>query len=418
MELWIFLIVGAVAVAAAVAMLLSSNAVYSAMCLILNFACVAVLYILLEAPFLAMVQIAVYAGAIMVLFLFVIMLLGAEKLSHGETKFRWLPVAALVLSAMFLLTVGLPIVSENFHLPERPGGAPALRVINVAPDVDPLDVYADGELIASNVEFRGATEFIPLPPGEHAITLRPTGLASDLLSSTLTLESAPEQSVNPYTAIIFGEGPFPTFTLVDKDFTAAQGRNGRLVFFNAYTESPSVSVVDLRSEFDANDTVTIAADIPQGEASDPQPIAEGTKNWVFITGQDENNILYRLRDFEVERETSELVILTGERLFDNTLRAIVVPFLVEAVPEFGGPEVIGQAMFARYLLPFELVSILLLVAIIGAIILTQRDHIPAIRRRDVRRRVSRPLTSVIAAQTGHDVTEATNGQKQPETMGE
>jgi hypothetical protein len=65
-----------------------------------------------------------------------------------------------------------------------------------------------------------------------------------------------------------------------------------------------------------------------------------------------------------------------------------------------------------------LVSILLLVAIIGAIILTQREHIPAIRRRDVRRRVSRPLTSVIAAQTGHDITEATNGQKQPETIGE
>jgi hypothetical protein len=147
-------------------------------------------------------------------------------------------------------------------------------------------------------------------------------------------------------------------------------------------------------------------------------VREGAVNWVFIGGQDENNILYRLRDFEVERETSELVILTGERLFDNTLRAVAVPFLVEAVPEFGGPEVIGQAMFARYLLPFELVSILLLVAIIGAIILTQREHIPAIRRRDVRRRVSRPLTSVIAAQTGHDITEATNGQKQPETIGE
>ena len=74
-----FSILAIVAVASAIMMLVSRNAVHSALWLILNFAVIAVFYVLLNAPFLAMVQVTVYAGAIMVLFLFVIMLLGAEE---------------------------------------------------------------------------------------------------------------------------------------------------------------------------------------------------------------------------------------------------------------------------------------------------------------------------------------------------
>ncbi|MCB0036750.1 MAG: NADH-quinone oxidoreductase subunit J, partial [Anaerolineales bacterium] len=74
----LFIVLAIVAIGAALGMLVSRNAVYSALFLILNFATMSVFYILLNAPFLAMVQVTVYAGAIMVLFLFVIMLLGAE----------------------------------------------------------------------------------------------------------------------------------------------------------------------------------------------------------------------------------------------------------------------------------------------------------------------------------------------------
>jgi NADH-quinone oxidoreductase subunit J len=86
-------------------MLVSRNAVYSALFLILNFATMSVFYILLNAPFLAMVQITVYAGAIMVLFLFVIMLLGAESGEGIMGTGRWqLPLAiflAVVLVGAF-----------------------------------------------------------------------------------------------------------------------------------------------------------------------------------------------------------------------------------------------------------------------------------------------------------------------------
>ena len=60
-------------------MLLMRNAVHAALFLVVNFFCIAVMYLLLDAPFLFAVQIIVYAGAIMVLFLFVIMLLGVDR---------------------------------------------------------------------------------------------------------------------------------------------------------------------------------------------------------------------------------------------------------------------------------------------------------------------------------------------------
>ena len=71
----VFYLLGIVAVGAALGMLLSRNAVHSALFLVLTMGVISVFFLILAAPFVAMVQITVYAGAIMVLFLFVIMLL-------------------------------------------------------------------------------------------------------------------------------------------------------------------------------------------------------------------------------------------------------------------------------------------------------------------------------------------------------
>ena len=106
-DLILFLVLSLIAIATALGMLFSRNAIYSALFLVLNFITVAVFYLLLGAPFIAMAQITVYAGAIMVLFLFVIMLLGAEKLS-GEFSLRnlWLPgtlAFILIAEAAYLL---------------------------------------------------------------------------------------------------------------------------------------------------------------------------------------------------------------------------------------------------------------------------------------------------------------------------
>lgn len=107
-ELIVFLVLSLVAVAAALGMVFSRNAVYSALFLVLNFVTVAVFYLLLGAPFIAMSQITVYAGAIMVLFLFVIMLLGAESLPPAKSLPWQKPLAfslavILVVESIYLL---------------------------------------------------------------------------------------------------------------------------------------------------------------------------------------------------------------------------------------------------------------------------------------------------------------------------
>jgi NADH-quinone oxidoreductase subunit J len=115
-DLILFFGLALVAVAAAIGMLVSQNAVYSALFLVINFATVAVFYLLLGAPFIAMAQITVYAGAIMVLFLFVIMLLGAEKLAPPEKVMpyqRPLSISlavVLVIEAVYLLLWRTPSV--------------------------------------------------------------------------------------------------------------------------------------------------------------------------------------------------------------------------------------------------------------------------------------------------------------------
>ena len=99
LELISFLILALVAIATALGMLLSRNAIYSALFLVLNFITVAVFYLLLGAPFIAMAQVTVYAGAIMVLFLFVIMLLGAESLPKAEVL-PWQKPLAITLAVL------------------------------------------------------------------------------------------------------------------------------------------------------------------------------------------------------------------------------------------------------------------------------------------------------------------------------
>jgi NADH-quinone oxidoreductase subunit J len=106
-DLLLFLILALVAISTALGMLFSRNAVYSALFLVLNLATVAVFYLLLSAPFIAMAQITVYAGAIMVLFLFVIMLLGGEQLAPSNALPWQRPVAGILASILVIESIYL-----------------------------------------------------------------------------------------------------------------------------------------------------------------------------------------------------------------------------------------------------------------------------------------------------------------------
>lgn len=124
-----FLALALVAVAAAVGMLFSRNAIYAALFLVLNFSTIAIIYLTLSAPFIALVQITVYAGAIMILFLFVIMLLGAEKLGDENRQQPWQRPTAVLLGLILLgLAVYGIVLKPGLNLPvPAPGptfGAP------------------------------------------------------------------------------------------------------------------------------------------------------------------------------------------------------------------------------------------------------------------------------------------------------
>lgn len=112
----IFGILAAVAIISAIMMLASTNAVHAALWLVLNFTTIGVLYLVLGAPFIAMVQITVYAGAIMVLFLFVIMLLGVEQLSGVPGSQRWQIGIGGALAAIVLVVFALVIIQGNAGL--------------------------------------------------------------------------------------------------------------------------------------------------------------------------------------------------------------------------------------------------------------------------------------------------------------
>ena len=109
MEFIIFLIVAALSISSALMMIVQRNAMYSALFLVLNFFCLAVFYVLMGAYFLAVVQIAGYAGAIMVLMLFGIMLLNVAQPEPSDRRlglFRPFGVLAALILLVELVAVG------------------------------------------------------------------------------------------------------------------------------------------------------------------------------------------------------------------------------------------------------------------------------------------------------------------------
>jgi NADH-quinone oxidoreductase subunit J len=107
-ETVLFWVLAPVALGSAVMMVLSRSAVHAALWLVLDFLCLAVFYAAQDAPFLAAVQVIVYTGAIMVLFLFVLMLVGVDRSESLIETIRGQRVAAVTVALGFatLLVTG------------------------------------------------------------------------------------------------------------------------------------------------------------------------------------------------------------------------------------------------------------------------------------------------------------------------
>lgn len=106
LEYILFGILGLVAVVSSVAMITRPNPVMSAIFLVLNFFALAGLYLLLNAQFIAVVQVIVYAGAIMVLFLFVLMLLNTDSEPQILKQKKNLKIMGIVIAALVFVQIG------------------------------------------------------------------------------------------------------------------------------------------------------------------------------------------------------------------------------------------------------------------------------------------------------------------------
>ena len=120
----LFLLFAAMAVGCALAMVTQRNPLYCAISLIGVFVSLACLYVMLAAPFIAAVQVIVYAGAIMVLVVFVIMLLNVEQEERRTGRLKFLVPAAVVLAAILIAEVAFILVSvQDFRVTPASGAS-------------------------------------------------------------------------------------------------------------------------------------------------------------------------------------------------------------------------------------------------------------------------------------------------------
>ncbi len=101
----IFLGMAVTSIVASLLLITRKNPIHSALFLILNFLCVALLYLLLRSQFIAVVQVLVYAGAIVMLIIFVLMLLDLEEELRSGLKLLYSKVIGSVLALLFLLGI-------------------------------------------------------------------------------------------------------------------------------------------------------------------------------------------------------------------------------------------------------------------------------------------------------------------------
>lgn len=105
----LFITMGLIAITCAICVVFQKNPIYSAIFLIQTMVSLAVLYVLLHAEFIAAIQVMIYAGAVMVLFIFVIMLLnlGKKDVEDGKDKLILQKTSAILLGIILFVSVGV-----------------------------------------------------------------------------------------------------------------------------------------------------------------------------------------------------------------------------------------------------------------------------------------------------------------------
>jgi NADH-quinone oxidoreductase subunit J len=207
MELFVFVVAAAICVIGALGVVLSANPVHAALALVATLFGIAVLFVAQNANFLAAVQVIVYAGAIVVLFLFVLMLLGVDRaedlsiepLGGGQR------IAALVVG---LCILALPLMALASTHGEATGARPAVagttsagvttdaapnRIVGTSPDIDQL-----GRSLFTDYLFAfEATSALLVIAVVGAVVLSRKVKKADLIDDPLVAASEPQPEPEP-----------------------------------------------------------------------------------------------------------------------------------------------------------------------------------------------------------------------------
>jgi NADH-quinone oxidoreductase subunit J len=124
----LFMLFAALALGAAINVLAQKHVLYSSLSLIVLLTSISALFVLLQAEFLAVINVIVYAGAIMVLFVFVIMLLNLPADEERIDRLRWLKLIGIPMGLFLLFMVGRTVwkVEGSATTPDLPGTAQAI----------------------------------------------------------------------------------------------------------------------------------------------------------------------------------------------------------------------------------------------------------------------------------------------------
>jgi NADH-quinone oxidoreductase subunit J len=152
----LFYVFAAILVAGGIAVITARNPVHSALSLVLCFCTSAVLWLLIEAEFLAIVLVLVYVGAVMVLFLFVVMMLdiNIEELRRGFTRYAWLGVFTMlvviaeIVGVVFARRLGVDVTHGAAPLPANYSNTAELGIALFTRYAYPIEIAAMLLLVA------------------------------------------------------------------------------------------------------------------------------------------------------------------------------------------------------------------------------------------------------------------------------
>jgi len=260
---------------------------------------------------------------------------------------------------------------------------PRVRVINVDPG-QAIAVYADGVPLTTGLAYGKDSPYVELPAGTHTVTALVGNAdgnpANPNTAKTLLSKSFPLASETTTTLIAAAT----RWIDVPEDLTPlTDDMQFRYIGVNALNGSVPVDLLEV-DPANASSVQVAAPQIAYGQFSAPVAQAAGSytlawqaagKRIGFYAGQ------------TLAAGSTQLFVLAPDPSVTGQTTAL--NFSQLAQPAFGSPQQIGQQLFSTYLLPFELVSLLLLAAMVGAIVLTRDEFVRRERKRLV---VSRQIT--------------------------